>query len=80
VPVLFAHLGRAFSDDERQDALAGLTGDQALVLDDLDKTWPTEYAAEQLFCAIDKRLTARAALLVTTNLALSELAARYPDP
>jgi IstB-like ATP binding protein len=80
VPVLFAQLGRSFSDEGRHDALGVLVGTEALVLDDLDKTRPSEYAAEQLFCAIDARVTADAALLITTNLALSELAERFPEP
>jgi IstB-like ATP binding protein len=80
VPVLFAQLGRGFSDEGRHAALDVLVGDEALVLDDLDKTRPSEYAAEQLFCAIDSRVTAGAALLCTTNLALSELAERFPEP
>jgi hypothetical protein len=80
VPVLFAQLGRGFGDEQRDDALTVLTGTGALVLDDLDKSRPTEYVAEQLFAAIDSRVAAGAALLVTTNLALSELAARFPEP
>lgn len=80
VPFLFARLGLAFSDDARQEALNALAATDALVLDDIDKTRPTEYAAEQLFCAIDTRVTAGAGLLVTTNLAPSALAERFPDP
>jgi IstB-like ATP binding protein len=80
VPVLFARLGASFSDEGRQDALRVLVGTTALVLDDIDKTRPTEYAAEQLFCAIDARVTEGAGLLVTTNLVLSVLAERFPEP
>lgn len=80
VPVLFAQLGLAFVDDARQDALAVLTGKQALVLDDLDKVRATEYAAEQLFGAIDNRVTAGAPLVITTNLELGALAAKFPEP
>jgi DNA replication protein DnaC len=80
VPVLFAQLGRAFTDDGRRDALDVLVGEDVLVLDDIDKTRPSEYAAEQLFTAIDSRVTAGAGLLVTTNLALSALADRFPEP
>jgi DNA replication protein DnaC len=77
VPVLFARLGLAFADDGRQDALDVLSGRTALVLDDIDKARPSQYAAEQLFCAIDTRVTHGAQLLVTTNLELDELADRY---
>ena len=80
VPTLMARLGSGFSDPSRQAALGLLNGTEALVLDDLDKTRPSEYAAEQLFNAIDRRVTAGAGLLVTTNLMPDRLADRYPDP
>jgi DNA replication protein DnaC len=80
VPTLFARLGLSFADEARQEALNVLTGKGPLVLDDLDKVRATEYAAEQLFCAIDNRVTAGAQLLVTTNLELGALAAKFPQP
>ena len=80
VPTLFARIGLAFADEARQDALNVLAGTQALVLDDIDKARATDYAAEQLFCAIDNRVTAGAPLLITTNLELDALAARFPQP
>jgi DNA replication protein DnaC len=80
VPGLFAQLDLAFADEDRHDALRLLVSTTAIVLDDIDKSRPTEEAARQLFLAIDTRVTAGASLLVTTNLALSELAARYPEP
>jgi DNA replication protein DnaC len=80
VPVLFARLDLAFADEARREAVGVLAGTGALVLDDLDKVRATEYAAEQLFCAIDSRVTAGAQLLITTNLELGELAARFPQP
>jgi DNA replication protein DnaC len=80
VPTLFALLALSFQSSGRDEALSVLAGSQTLVLDDLDKVRATEYAAEQIFCAIDNRLTAGAGLLVTTNLTLSEIAARYPEP
>lgn len=55
-----------------------MIGTEALVLDDLDKARRSEYASEQLLCAIDKRITAGAPLLVTTNLMPSQLADRFP--
>jgi DNA replication protein DnaC len=80
VPELFSRLALAFGDETREDALKSLAGSQGLVLDDVDKARPSEYAAEQMFYAIDNRVTAGAQLLVTTNLELSELAARFPQP
>jgi DNA replication protein DnaC len=80
VPVLFAHLGLAFDNPIRERALEVLGGTTALVLDDLDKARPSEFAAEQIFCAVDGRVSARRPLIATTNLTLSELAARFPQP
>ena len=77
VPDLFNRLGRSFEDASRDDTLDRLGGSAALVLDDLDKARPTDYAAEQLLCAIDNRVTAGAPLIVTTNLDLNALADRF---
>lgn len=80
VPTLFALLGLSFENDARDEAQLVLSGKQSLVLDDIDKVKATEYAAGQLFCAIDNRLTAGTGLLITTNLALSTIADRYHEP
>lgn len=79
-PTLFARLGLSFADDARDEAVEALIGLTGLVLDDLDKCRPSEYAAEQLFCAIDNRVTAGAPLLVTTNLGLGAIAEKFPAP
>lgn len=79
IPSLMAALGQGFSDQRRKNALALVEGTGALVLDDLDKCRPSAFAAEQLFGAIDSRVTAGASLIVTTNLDLNAIAARYPD-
>jgi DNA replication protein DnaC len=73
-------LGRAHGDPLRAEALDALTGDGALVLDDLDKTRPTAYAAEVLLSAIDNAVSDLHPLLVTTNLPFSGLAGRWPAP
>ena len=73
-------LGRAHGDPLRAEALDALTGDGALVLDDLDKTRPTAYAAEVLLSAIDNAVSDLRPLLVTTNLPVSGLAGRWPAP
>ncbi len=78
-PALLSDLGREFGNERREDALDALAGSQALVLDDIDKARPSEYAAEQLFLAIYNRLTAGAPLLITTNLGLDALAAKFPE-
>lgn len=79
VPVLLARLGASFGKG-RDGVLDVLTGRGALVLDDIDKARPTDYAAEQLFLAVDTALAEGRPLLVTTNLVLGELAERYPAP
>jgi DNA replication protein DnaC len=79
-PLLFARLGSGLGSLERDAALAILTGKSALVLDDLDKVRPTDYGAEQVFVAIDRRLTEGTPLLITSNLAPAEMAARWPTP
>jgi DNA replication protein DnaC len=80
MPQLFARLGAGHNDRQRAIAVQMMTEPTALVLDDLDKARPTEYGAEQVFAIVDHRITASAPLFVTTNLALSELAARFPQP
>jgi DNA replication protein DnaC len=80
VPTLLAHLSMEHKAEQHLAALNALTGTGALVLDDLDKARPTDYGAERIFAAIDSRTAAGAQLLVTTNLELSEIATRYPQP
>lgn len=79
-PLLFARLGTGFGSRQRDEALEVLTSTTALVMDDLDKVRPTEYAAEQVFLAIDNRINEGATLLATTNLTLSGLAEKFPEP
>lgn len=79
-PLLFARLGSGMGSATRTAATDALTGKGALVLDDLDKVRSSEYAAEQVFTAIDQRVTTNGQLIVTSNLSLSELANYFPDP
>lgn len=81
VPLLLARLSADFKSEAREWALAAMTAtNTALVLDDLDKARPKEYAAEQLLAAVDGRVQAAQPLLVTSNLTLSELAEKWPAP
>lgn len=79
-PLLFARLGSGLGSEQRDQALGLLSGWQGLVLDDIDKARPTEYGAEQMFLAIDQRIEHEAPLLVTSNLAPSQLAEKWPEP
>lgn len=79
-PMLMARLGSGMGSRQREWALDLLSARHALVIDDLDKTRPTEYGAEQIFLAVDNSVTAGQALLVTTNLSAAQLAAKWPAP
>jgi DNA replication protein DnaC len=79
-PLLFARLGSGLGGEQHDMAIGQLTSKNGLVLDDMDKARPTEYGAENLFAAIDGRVSNGKPLLVTSNLSLAELAARYPQP
>lgn len=83
VPALFQLLELPFGNERREEAveaLAALKPGDALVLDDIDKARATEHAAEQLIGVVDHCVNECVALLVTTNLELSALAARFPEP
>jgi DNA replication protein DnaC len=77
-PGLLADLSAGMGTAVHGEALGVLTGRRMLGLDDLDKARPTEYAAEQLYAAIDNAYIHRLPLIVTTNLELSEIADRWP--
>lgn len=79
-PVLFARLSAGIGSDEHARVLRILTGPDALVLDDIDKTRPTAFGAENVFLAVDSRVSNLIPLLVTTNLGLDELANHWPEP
>lgn len=79
MPVLIAQLGAAFNDKARKDAISVLSGKGALILDDLDKINPSEWAINQVFAAIDTRLQAGAALLITTNLPPDQIGDKFGD-
>jgi DNA replication protein DnaC len=77
VPAVIAD---SFGDDKaKHRAARTLTGSGALVLDDIDKVKAGDWVASQLFAAIDGRVTHGAPLIVTTNLRVSQLAAKLGD-
>lgn len=79
-PSLLQQLLTDRADIRHRQAIDALLGDGygALVLDDLDKPRPSEYAAEQLLAAIDNRISAGRPLLVTMNTEPAEIVERYP--
>ena len=78
-PHLFKLLDTKLGSPEREHALSVITGTTALVLDDLDKVRASEYAAEHIYVAIDGRINAGAALLVTANMTLGALGEKFPE-
>lgn len=80
VAALIQQLQAAFNDAGRADALRVLTGDGALVLDDLDKVNPSATVISQLYAAIDRRVTAGAALIVTTNMRPRQIGDMFGAP
>jgi DNA replication protein DnaC len=77
-PVLLGQLLASFEDNDRKQAMSVLNGTQALILDDIarDDITVSDWAKNQLFVAIDKRVQAGSPLLLTTNLTGT---AREPD-
>lgn len=57
-----------------------LNGTKTLVIDDIDKSKPTDFVLEILFEAIDSRCTNGAGLLVTTNLGYHDLVDHVGEP
>lgn len=75
---------RACYDDRKTsetEVIARFTKPAVLVLDDLGKERPTEWAMEQLFCIINARYDAGKPLIVTTNYGGQDLVKRLtPRP
>ena len=70
---------RAAFDDRKikeADVIASFIKPRVLVLDDLGKERPTEWALEQLFSIINARYDARLPLIVTTNYGSADLVRR----
>ena len=80
VPVLMAQIAAGFGDEGRREAVRTISGTGPLVLDDLDKVNPSEWSIQQLFAAIDSRIAAGSALLITTNLPPSQLGEKFGQP
>lgn len=76
---LMAQLRSGFGDDARAEASRIIAGTGAAVLDDLDKVNPSDYGREVLFAAIDGRVEAGSALIVTTNLPPSQIGETLGD-
>lgn len=73
---------RAGFKSERRDELMDLllTPTMPIVIDDMDKSKPTDTLIDMLFQALDDRITAGTPLLVTTNLNYTETKEQYGEP
>jgi DNA replication protein DnaC len=76
---LMTQMRAGFADESRKIATKAILDARAVVLDDLDKVTPSDYGREVIFAAVDGRVQAGTPLLVTTNLALSELGDKLGD-
>ena len=73
---ILADIRRSFNSREDSDPLARYKQTACLVLDDLGKERPTEWAVEQLFSLIDSRYNAGLPLIVTSNYGGADLVRR----
>ncbi len=79
-PQLLVRFTPSAQHHQRDDLLATLTVADAIVLDDLDKVRSSQYGAQHVLYIVEHCLTQNKQLLVTSNLSLSELAEKFPDP
>jgi DNA replication protein DnaC len=76
-PTLFLKANADFRSDERAEAEEILFNRDPLVLDDLGKENPTEWSRGVLITALDTRIEHGIPVLITSNLTVPELAAKY---
>lgn len=78
---LLAQARAGFKDRNREEVNKVLLDPRlALVMDDIDKVNPTDFARDILFQAIDERVNSDTPLLVTTNMRYPELEQTYGEP
>lgn len=73
---ILAEIRRSFNSREECDPLETYKTTACLVLDDLGKERPTEWAVEQLFSLINARYDAELPLIVTSNYSGADLVRR----
>lgn len=84
IPVLWSNVGEVLrsiratfgSAEKEADAIARYTEPPVLVLDDLGKERPTEWASEQLFYILNLRYELRRSTIITTNYGGADLVRR----
>lgn len=80
VPVLFQWAFYPASSPERQQAQRALASTVPVILDDLGKEKPGDWARQILFGAIDIRLQAGSPMFITSNFNADQIAAKLGDP
>lgn len=78
VPTLLRHAQADFKSRERRGAEAILFSKAAIVLDDLGNENPSDGAQQALQTVLQTRLDHDARVIVTSNLTVPQIAARYP--
>jgi DNA replication protein DnaC len=76
VPLLFVHAFMPATSPERRHAVEVMGGTGPLILDDLGKEKPGDWARQILFGAIDSRIQAGSPVLITSNFDADEIADR----
>lgn len=74
VPLLFVHAFMPANSSEKRRAVEVMGGTGPLILDDLGKEKPGEWARQVLFGAIDSRIQSGSPVLITSNFDADELA------
>ena len=70
----------AYNDKMTEEQILKIYTDCALlVIDDLGKEKPTEWALQMIYSVIDRRYNALKPIIVTTNFTASELIKRFGD-
>jgi len=78
---MLAQARAGFKNPAREEVNAVLLDpNMALVMDDIDKVNPTDFARDILFQAIDERVNNQTPLLVTTNMRYPEIEKTYGEP
>jgi DNA replication protein DnaC len=80
VPKLIRNSRGDFDSDARRSAEKVMAGSGGMVLDDIDKIKPTEFALDLIFESLEIRIGNGAPLLVTTNKSFPELQDLVGDP
>lgn len=80
MPALIHMSKGEYRSDRRREAEKIISGGAALVLDDIDKTQPTEVSLDLIFEALESRMGHGAPVLITTNMRYEALEEHIGHP